>query len=157
MFYGAVVWDPWFIVAQNCFPSMLILSNTGSFYGDSCWDSGISDESRVFLWLFLCCSFYSYWLGCHCFINIRFARRSCLYGLFDWEGKEVLRFLSHPLHHPPLDVHHLRRVAILDYMVGGEWNWSCSDGIVRWIFVHQAWAARNTCPISFKRLIEQRN
>ncbi|KAF5946093.1 hypothetical protein HYC85_016321 [Camellia sinensis] len=41
------------------------------------------------------------------------------------------RFLSYSLHHPPLCMHHIRRLAFINNLVGCELVWSCSDGIVR--------------------------
>ena len=59
----------------NSLPSMLILSHSWSILDISSWDSSVSDEPCVFLWLCCCHYLYCDCVVCHCFVSAQLVCR----------------------------------------------------------------------------------
>ncbi|KAL0310261.1 UNVERIFIED_CONTAM: hypothetical protein Scaly_2946400 [Sesamum calycinum] len=144
MFYGAVVWDPWLIVAQivclqclyyltlGVFLSILVGTRVSKMSLVYFFDYATVTASTVTGWCVIASIFLSSVAGSILdnILHLLF-QQSWLFSLFSGKGKEMPGLLCNPLYHPPFHLHHLWRLALINNVVGCEHYKPSSDGIAR--------------------------
>ncbi|KHG28689.1 Protein SYS1 [Gossypium arboreum] len=112
MFYGAVVWDPWLIVAQIVCLQCLYYLTLGAFLSFLV-GTRVSRLSLVY------------------FFDFATITTSTVTGWCVIASFLLSSIAGYPLYYPSFYMPNIWRLAFLNNMVVCEWYWSCSDGFAR--------------------------